>query len=94
MGASVKITARIPPALVAEIDRLVQAGYYSSRSEVIKEALRDFIMRNKFLPKETKDEEYLKAIQKMVEPILAEDWESEADEYWSEVKGVKYEPEM
>ncbi|WP_460040805.1 ribbon-helix-helix domain-containing protein [Thermococcus atlanticus] len=89
-----KITARIPPALAAEIDRLVQAGYYSSRSEVIKEALRDFIMRNKLLPKEIRDEEYLKAIQKMVEPILAEDWESEADEYWSEVKGVKYEPEM
>lgn len=94
MGASVKITARIPPALAAEIDRMVQAGYYSNRSEVIKEALRDFVMRNKLPSKESKDEAYLKAIQRMVEPILAEDWESDADEYWSDVKGVRYEPKM
>ncbi len=92
MGASVKITARIPPALAAEMDRLVKAGYYSNRSDVIKEALREFLMRRKPLMDEVPEKEYIKAAEKIVEPLLAEDWESKSDEYWDRVNGVRYEP--
>ncbi|ASJ07590.1 ribbon-helix-helix domain-containing protein [Thermococcus pacificus] len=94
MGTSVKITARIPPALVAEIDRLVNAGYYSNRSEVIKEALRDFLVRKRAIIEEAPDEEFIRLAKRAIEPILAEDWESEADEYWDKIKGVRYEQEM
>ena len=94
MGTSVKITARIPPALAAEIDRLVNAGYYSNRSEVIKEALRDFLVRKRALIEEASDEEFIRLAKRAIEPLLAEDWESEADEYWNKIKGVRYEPEV
>ncbi|WP_297509000.1 ribbon-helix-helix domain-containing protein [Thermococcus sp.] len=94
MGTSVKITARIPPALAAEIDRLVNAGYYSNRSEVIKEALRDFLVRKRALIEEASEEEFIRLAKRAIEPLLAEDWESEADEHWDKIKGVRYEPEM
>ena len=94
MGTSVKVTARIPPALAAEIDRLVKAGYYSNRSEVIKEALRDFLVRRRGLIEEASEEEFLHRAKRAIKPLLAEDWESEADEHWDKTKGVRYEPEM
>ncbi len=94
MGTSVKVTARIPPALAAEIDRLVKAGYYSNRSEVIKEALRDFLVRKRALIEEASEEEFIRLAKGTSEPLLAEDWESEADEYWDGLKGVRYEPEV
>ncbi|MFX0116442.1 MAG: ribbon-helix-helix domain-containing protein [Candidatus Hodarchaeota archaeon] len=37
------IQARVPPRLIAELDRLVEAGYYKNRSEAIVDALRHFI---------------------------------------------------
>jgi hypothetical protein len=40
--------------------------------------------------KEDKEtEEFIKGMLRLIEPILAEDWESEADEWWEKVKGVK-----
>jgi hypothetical protein len=34
-------------------------------------------------------EEYIKGMLKLIEPILAQDWDSEADEYWDNVGGIK-----
>lgn len=40
--------------------------------------------------KEDKEtEEFIKGMLRLIEPILAEDWESEADEWWEQIKGVK-----
>ena len=38
------VQARVPSKLVAKLDRLVEAGYYKSRSEAIVDALRHFIV--------------------------------------------------
>jgi len=40
--------------------------------------------------KEDKEtEEFIKGMLRLIEPILAEDWESEADKWWEQIKGVK-----
>ncbi len=40
--------------------------------------------------REDKDtEEFIKVMLRLIEPLLAEDWESEADEWWEQVKGVE-----
>ena len=88
MATTVKVSARIPKGLAERMDRLVEEGLYSSRSEVIKDALRRFLLDER-LDEELERRAYLKAVEK----ILREDWESDADEYWDEVGGIPYEPE-
>ncbi|WP_068322031.1 ribbon-helix-helix domain-containing protein [Pyrococcus kukulkanii] len=44
MEATEKITVRFPKGLVREMDRLIQEGEFSSRSELIKEAVRLFLL--------------------------------------------------
>ncbi len=40
--------------------------------------------------REDKDtEEFIKVMLRLIEPLLAEDWESEADEWWEQVGGVE-----
>ncbi|RLF91962.1 CopG family transcriptional regulator [Thermococci archaeon] len=87
MATTVKVSARIPKGLVEKMDKLVEEGLYSSRSEIIKEALRDFLLRRRVV-----EDFELIGYLKSVEKILKEDWESEADEYWDEIGGVAYEP--
>ncbi|QDA32239.1 ribbon-helix-helix protein, CopG family [Thermococcus indicus] len=86
MATTVKVSARIPKGLAERMDRLIDEGIYSNRSEVIKEALRDFLLRRGPVG-DLEIEGYLRA----VEEVLKEDWESEADEYWDDVGGVPYE---
>ena len=78
MSSSIKISARIPAKIVEEIDKLVQRGIFSNRSDFIKEAVRYYLRE---LKKEelTKEERW---VLHMVQPILAEDWESEEDKFW------------
>ena len=78
MGSSIKVSARIPPKIVEEIDKLVQKGIFSNRSDFIKEAIRYYLRE---LKKEELTEEE-RWVLHMVQPILAEDWESEEDEFW------------
>jgi len=87
MATTVKVSARIPKGLAERMDRLIEEGFYSNRSEIIKEALRDFLLRRR--PVEDSE---IKGYLRAVEEILREDWESEADEYWDDVGGVPYEP--
>ncbi|MDI3475549.1 MAG: hypothetical protein PWQ79_1740 [Thermococcaceae archaeon] len=44
MSATEKVSIRFPPALMREIDELVERGEFSSRSEFIKEAVRFFLL--------------------------------------------------
>lgn len=39
------ITIRLPEAVVREIDYLIDSGRFSSRAEVIREAVRDFVRK-------------------------------------------------
>ena len=40
--------------------------------------------------REDKDtDEFIKVMLRLIEPLLAEDWESEADEWWEQVRGVE-----
>lgn len=39
------ITIRLPEAVVREIDILIEIGRYSSRAEVIREAIRDLVRK-------------------------------------------------
>jgi len=91
MTTTIKISARIPSALAKEMDRLVEAGIYSNRSEIIKEALREFLMRKKY--SKSGEDEYAELMLKAIEPILAEDWDSEADAHWDDYRGIEYEPD-
>ncbi|HHI01349.1 MAG TPA: ribbon-helix-helix protein, CopG family [Thermococcus litoralis] len=78
MSSSIKISARIPAKIVEEIDKLVQRGIFSNRSDFIKEAIRYYLRE---LKKEELTEEE-RWVLHMVQPILAEDWESEEDKFW------------
>ena len=40
---SIQINMRLPSKLVSEIDAVVDNGGYSSRQELVKEALREFL---------------------------------------------------
>jgi len=91
MTKAIKISTRIPPALAREMDRLVEAGIYSNRSEIIKEALREFLMRKKY--SKAGEDEYAELMLKAIEPILAKDWDSEADAHWDDYEGIEYEPD-
>lgn len=89
MATTVKVSARIPPALAREMEKLIEAGIYSNKSEIIKDALREFLLKKKYL--QADESEYIKNMLKVVEPILTEDWESEADAHWDEYGGIDYE---
>jgi putative addiction module CopG family antidote len=77
MVTGVKVSVRLPPRLAEEIDSLVQAGLFSNRSDLIKEAIRHYLRE---LRKELTDEEKWRL--KAVEDILKEDWESGEDSFW------------
>jgi len=80
MATTVKISARLPSKIVEEIDRLVQSGVFSNRSDFIKEAVRHYLreMRREEL---TEEERW---VLNMVQPVLAEDWNSKEDEFWDD----------
>ncbi len=92
MTTTVKVSARIPPALAREMEKLIEAGIYSNKSEIIKDALREFLLKKRYLQTD-KEEEYVKNMLRAVEPILAEDWNTGADAYWDEYGGIDYEPD-
>jgi len=80
MVSTIKISARLPPKIVEEIDRLVQTGVFSNRSDFIKEAIRHYLRE---LKKEELTEEE-RWVLNMVQPVLAEDWKSKEDEFWDD----------
>ena len=43
----VLISVHLPKQLLAELDELIMQGYFPSRSEAIRIAVRDLIMRTK-----------------------------------------------
>ncbi|NJE02081.1 ribbon-helix-helix protein, CopG family [Thermococcus sp. JdF3] len=79
MTAGVKVSVRLPPKLASEIDRLVEEGLFSNRSDFIKEAIR-YYLRN---VKESMEEDE-KWVLAAVENVLREDWESEEDSFWDD----------
>ncbi len=92
MVTTVKVSARIPPALAKEMEKLIEAGIYSNKSEIIKDALREFLLKKKYI-QVSAEGDYVKNIMRAIEPILAEDWDSEADAHWDEYGGIDYEPD-
>ncbi|NPA47940.1 MAG: ribbon-helix-helix protein, CopG family [Thermococci archaeon] len=44
MSSAEKVSVRFPRGLMREIDELVESGEFSSRSELIKEAVRFFLL--------------------------------------------------
>ena len=80
MATTVKISIRLPSKIVEEIDRLVQSGVFSNRSDFIKEAVRHYLkeMRREGLTEEGR------WVLNMVQPVLAEDWNSKEDEFWDD----------
>ncbi len=44
MSATEKVSVRFPQGIIREIDKLVENGEFSSRSELIKEAVRFFLL--------------------------------------------------
>ncbi|WP_370519643.1 ribbon-helix-helix domain-containing protein [Thermococcus sp. JdF3] len=79
LTAGVKVSVRLPPKLASEIDRLVEEGLFSNRSDFIKEAIR-YYLRN---VKESMEEDE-KWVLAAVENVLREDWESEEDSFWDD----------
>ncbi len=39
------VQARLPEGLILELENLVKIGHYSNKSEVLREALRDLILK-------------------------------------------------
>lgn len=78
MAVRVKVSVRLPPKLVGEIDKLVESGLFSNRSDFIKEAIRQYLRELK-REELTKEERWVLG---MVQPVVAEDWESEEDKFW------------
>ena len=80
MTNTIKISSRLPSKVVEEIDRLVEKGIFSNRSDFIKEAVRQYLRK---LKKEELTEEE-RWVLNMVQPVLGEDWNSKEDEFWDE----------
>ena len=40
-GATVQLNVRLPPALIREMDKWVDAGYYANKADFVKEAVRE-----------------------------------------------------
>ena len=43
--AGVQLTFRIPRAILAEIDRLIEKGYFRNRSDAVREAVRMLVAK-------------------------------------------------
>jgi len=41
----VNVTVRLPPAIVARVDRLVEAGFFKNRCDLIREAVRQLLVK-------------------------------------------------
>ena len=83
MANTVKISARLPSKIVEEIDRTVQMGIFSNRSDFLKEAIRHYLRelnKERFIEEAEEEKWVLSAVQ----PILAEDWNSPEDDYWND----------
>jgi len=83
MASTVKVSARLPSRVVQEIDRAVQKGVFSSRSDFLKEAVRHYLreLKKENFIEEAEDEKW---VLSAVQPILAEDWNSPEDDYWDD----------
>jgi len=44
-GATVQFNIRFPPALLEEMDKWIKAGYFTSRAEFVKDAVRTKLSR-------------------------------------------------
>ena len=86
MTNTVKVSLRIPVGLAERMEKLIESGIYSNRSEIIKAALREYLLKEE---RKLEEESENRWILKTVEPILAEDWESEDDEFWDNYKGAE-----
>lgn len=51
------VTAKLTSRLTHEVDSLIEAGWYANRSEAIRDALRDFVERNRLRRLESAIEE-------------------------------------
>jgi|Deesub1362B_J571_1020462.scaffolds.fasta_scaffold00137_62 Arc/MetJ-type ribon-helix-helix transcriptional regulator len=80
MATTIKVSTRLPSKIVKEIDKLVESGLFTNRSDFIKEAVRQYLRE---LKKEEPTEEE-KWVLNMVQPVLAEDWNSEEDKFWDD----------
>ena len=80
MATTIKVSTRLPSRIVKEIDKLVESGLFTNRSDFIEEAVRQYLRE---LKKEelTKEEKW---VLDMVQPVLAEDWNSEEDKFWDD----------
>ena len=54
------VTAKITPRLIQEIDGLIEEGWYSSRSEAIRDAIRDLVDRRRYAKMRRAAEEDIK----------------------------------
>ncbi|NPA47882.1 MAG: ribbon-helix-helix protein, CopG family [Thermococci archaeon] len=83
MANTVKISARLPSKIVEEIDRAVQMGIFSNRSDFLKEAAR-YYLRELSKERFIEEAEEEKWVLRVVQPTLAEDWDSPEDDYWND----------
>lgn len=42
------MTVKITPKLISELDNLIQEGWYSSRSEAIRDAVRELVDKRRY----------------------------------------------
>jgi len=42
------MTVKITPKLISEIDNLIQEGWYASRSEAIRDAVRELVDKRRY----------------------------------------------
>ncbi len=82
MSTVEKVSVRFPPSLMREIDRLVERGEFSSRSEFIKEAVR-FLLLHYESPKDLWEEyRLLSRGRKLPSEEEIEKLLEEVDEEW------------
>ncbi|MFO8051867.1 MAG: ribbon-helix-helix domain-containing protein [Thermoplasmatota archaeon] len=43
------MTIKITPKLIHEIDHLIEEGWYTSRSEAVRDAVRELVERKRYL---------------------------------------------
>ena len=51
------ITTKLPHKMLAEIDKLIEAGWYANRSEAIRDGIREVIDKRKHLAMQNAVEE-------------------------------------
>jgi len=64
------LSADVTPKMVDWIDKKVKKGFYKSRSEVIRELVREKMTKNKF------------PMAALSEKSLKEVWDNEEDDVW------------